>query len=109
PLCPLLHITTAVTRKGYEGKVHGPGEAISVERALRAVTIDAAYTLEKEKEFGSIEVGKRADMIILDQNLLEIEPTEIGTTKVLATIFDGELVYNAPIEIGRASNRPSGL
>jgi predicted amidohydrolase YtcJ len=43
---------------------------------------------------GSIEVGKSADMVVLDKNLLEIDPTEISKTKVLMTMFEGEKVYN---------------
>ena len=90
PLSPLLHITTAVTRKGYEGNLHGPGEAISVERAMRAVTIDAAYILEKEKEYGSIEVGKFADFVILEESPFDVAPEFIKDIKIWGTVLAGK-------------------
>lgn len=90
PLSPLLHVGTAVTRLGYEGKLHGPGEAISVERAMRAVTIDAAYTLEKEKEYGSLEIGKVADFTILEDSPFDVAPEKIKDIKVWGTVLGGK-------------------
>ena len=90
PLSPLLHVGTAVTRLGYEGKVHGPGEAISVDRAMRAVTIDAAYTLEKEKEYGSIESGKVADFAILEESPYDVKPEDIKDIKIWGTVLSGK-------------------
>ena len=84
------YVGTAVTRLGYEGKVHGPGEAISVERAMRAVTIDAAYTLEKEKEYGSIESGKVADFAILEESPFDVKPEKIKDIKVWGTVLGGK-------------------
>jgi predicted amidohydrolase YtcJ len=51
--------------------------------------------MEKEDETGSIEVGKSADFIIIDQNLLEISPQEIHKTKVLRTVLRGHTVYKS--------------
>jgi len=108
---PLVALETAVTRQAPGGgdSALNPHEAVDAATAIEAYTLNGAYVMNQEESVGSIEVGKRADMIVLDQNLFEIEPTEIGKTEVLVTIFDGEVVYNAAVEIGRPSDRPSGL
>ena len=69
--------------------------AINVEQAIRGFTLGGAEALGGEYSdwFGSIEVGKSADMIVLDQNLLEIPPTNIHKTEVQKTIFRGRVVY----------------
>jgi cytosine/adenosine deaminase-related metal-dependent hydrolase len=56
----------------------------------------------KEKEFGSIEVGKKADLILLSQNLFAIQPEAIPATKVLATMAGGRLVHDVAYGIGDA-------
>ena len=66
PLSPLLAAWCAVNRIGADGEtVLAPGERISVDRALRAITIDAAYILNRDDRLGSIEVGKHADFTVL--------------------------------------------
>ncbi|MDA1352767.1 MAG: amidohydrolase [Proteobacteria bacterium] len=95
---PLLAIETAVTRSSPEGESTpplNPTEAITLEQALAAYTIDAAYTNFIEDETGSIEVGKYADLIILSDNLFDIPVTEISAAKVSATLMEGEVVYGA--------------
>ena len=71
------------------------GQAISVEQAIRGFTLGGAEALgaDYSEEFGSIEVGKSADMVVLDQNLLEIPKTAIHKTEVVTTVFRGEAVY----------------
>jgi len=69
---------------------------LSREEAVRGFTLDAAYAAFMEKSVGSLESGKRADFIVLDQNVFEIEPSEIANIKVLQTWLDGELVYSYP-------------
>jgi len=59
------------------------------------VTLDSAYLMNQDQEVGSIEVGKRADMIVVDQNLFDIPATKIGATKVLLTVLDGRVVFDA--------------
>jgi cytosine/adenosine deaminase-related metal-dependent hydrolase len=54
--------------------------------------------MNQEDAVGSIEVGKRADMVVLDKNLFEIPAEEIGTSSVQITVFDGEIVYDATID-----------
>ena len=87
---------TAVTRKAPGGgeKALNPHEAIDLASAIRAVTLDSAYLMNQEKSVGSIEKGKRADMIVIDKNLFDIPATEISSSKVQLTIFDGKVVYD---------------
>lgn len=73
----------------------GENETLTVEQALRVFTINGAYAVSAEDRIGSIEEGKLADMIVLDRNLFEVEPTDIRNTRVLKTIVNGELVYES--------------
>ncbi len=96
---PMLGIHAAVTRQDTKGWPPGgwyPQEKLSREEAVRGFTLDAAYAGFMEKSVGSLESGKRADFIVLDQNIFEIEPARIATIKVLQTWLDGELVYSYP-------------
>ncbi len=77
PIEPLLAITTAVTRTTATGQVMAPDQAVSVESALRAVTIDAAWSLRLDREVGSIAPGKRADFVILEKNPHDVRPSHI--------------------------------
>ena len=66
-----------------------PSQAISLEQAIHVATIEGATVLGIEENLGSIEVGKFADLIILDNNLFEIEPDKIDETQVLQSIVNG--------------------
>ena len=70
-----------------------PDEAITLEQAIAICTLEGAYVLGVEDEIGSIEVGKFADMIVLDHNLFEIDPKDIDGTAVVQTLVGGEVVY----------------
>jgi len=70
-----------------------PHETIDLATALAAFTINSAYVNGIEKETGSIEVGKLADLIVLDRNLFGIPAKEISDTKVLLTLLGGQPVY----------------
>jgi predicted amidohydrolase YtcJ len=87
---------TAAPNSGpeYAGRL---GEAPGMPRAavLRAVTMNAAYTLRQEKETGSLEAGKLADLIVLDRNVMEVPAEDIANTKVLQTVVGGKVVYDA--------------
>ncbi|WP_137818748.1 amidohydrolase [Pseudomonas sp. 2FG] len=65
----------------------------NLEAAVQAYTLDAAYTLRQEDETGSLEVGKQADLVVLDQNIFELPVQQIGQAKVLWTLLGGEEVY----------------
>ena len=69
---------------------------MDLETALEIVTINGAKALKVEDIAGSIEVGKSADLIVLDRNLFEIPASDIADTQVLATIFEGNTVYEDP-------------
>ncbi|MBY6212333.1 amidohydrolase [Microbulbifer agarilyticus] len=95
PMNPMLAVWTAVNRLAEDGKtVMAPGERISVERALRAVTIDAAYVLGMEDKVGSLEPGKLADFAILDADPFEVAPRKLKDIKVWGTALSGEIFQN---------------
>ena len=81
----------------HEGRL---GEPVSLEDAVVMMTLNGVKLMEREDEFGSIAVGKFADMIVLDQNLFEIEAAKISNTNVLQTIFGGEVVYDSAKDPG---------
>jgi hypothetical protein len=60
---------------------------------IEAYTISGAYLMRQEQIVGSIEVGKRADLVVLDRNLFEIPEEEINQAQVELTLFDGDIVY----------------
>ena len=78
-----------------ESVVNNPEQAITLDEAIRAYTLGGAYALLREDDIGSIEVGKYADFIVLDRNLLEIPIDDIDSTDVLQTIFAGKTVYES--------------
>jgi hypothetical protein len=96
PLNPLLGIYAAVTRETNDGKnPHGwvPEQKISVEEAVRAYTATSAYAEFGEREKGTLEPGKLADIVVLSQDIFRIDPEEIRKTKVEYTIVGGRLVH----------------
>lgn len=88
-LNPLQTMKHAVTRLTPSGRVLGDHERISVEQALHAVTLGAAYMLKMDHEVGSIEAGKRADLAILDEDPFEVEPEALGGIQVHGTLLGG--------------------
>ncbi|MCH2635569.1 MAG: amidohydrolase [Acidimicrobiales bacterium] len=91
PLSPLLAAWCAVNRIGADGEtVLAPGERISVDRALRAITIDAAYILNRDDRLGSIEVGKHADFTVLADDPYEVDPRNLKDIEVCDTVLAGE-------------------
>jgi predicted amidohydrolase YtcJ len=93
PANALLTIWTAVNRTSRLGKIIGPDERVPPIDALKAVTIDAAYQYFEEASKGTIEVGKLADLAILSDNPLTIDPAKILDVRVLETIKEGKTVY----------------
>jgi predicted amidohydrolase YtcJ len=96
PPMPLLGIYAAVTRRTLDGAHPDgwvPAEKISVEDSLVAYTRTAAYASFEEDQKGILEPGKLADLVLIDQDLTEIEPTAIRDAKVLRTIIGGVTVY----------------
>jgi len=95
-LDPLLAIETAITRQDpwtNEGPVLNVDERVDLATMIEAYTINGAYQMGLEDEQGSIEVGKRADLVVLNRNLFELAPAKINEARVMMTIFDGRTVY----------------
>ena len=97
-LNPLDAIETAIHRQSpYEDddRVLGENEEVDLTTALDMYTRNAAHIMRLEDITGSIEIGKRADLVVLDRNLFEIPVHEINETRVLMTLMDGRTVYAA--------------
>jgi predicted amidohydrolase YtcJ len=94
PYNPFLGMATAITRKArwHEGQLH-PEECLTREQALKFYTWNNAYLLFQEENFGSLEVGKLADMVILDRDILACPIDELQSAQVIATYLGGKLVY----------------
>lgn len=94
---PLNMIQMAVTRRTWEDPsfVLAPDERISVESAIRALTAEAAWQLGSEHEVGSIEPGKFADLVILEQDPRSVDPETLRDIRVSETWFNGERVYQS--------------
>jgi predicted amidohydrolase YtcJ len=93
PPIPLTNIQCAVTRMSQSGHVHGPEQIISIDQALRAYTIDAAYGLRREHEIGSLEPGKLADLVELSMDPFLADPDQMAKQiKVLGTWLSGHRV-----------------
>ncbi len=90
---PLRSAWVAVNRQTSSGQILGPDQRITAFQALKALTLDAAYQHFEENDKGSIEIGKRADMIILDNDPTRIDPMRIKDIQVLETIKDGQTVF----------------
>ncbi|MFP6697852.1 MAG: amidohydrolase [Alphaproteobacteria bacterium] len=91
PMAPLTAAWIAVNRIAADDQtVMAPGECISVDRALRAVTIDAAFVLRRDHEIGSLEVGKLADLAVLDNDPYAVAPSALRDIAVKGTILSGK-------------------
>ena len=105
PPDPMLAIEIGITRtvpQGSEIYVDpdftndlNPSEDATLKQMIASFTINGAYAAFKEHEIGSLEVGKKADFIVLDQNLFKINPKQIHMTTVLLTFFEGQEVYRS--------------
>jgi predicted amidohydrolase YtcJ len=95
-LNPMFGLYAAVTRKTLSGKPEGgwfPDERLSIEEAIKAYTLNTAYANFEEDLKGSIEVGKLADLVVLSDNLLTMNPDGIKDVDVIMTLVGGKLVY----------------
>ena len=92
---PFAGIAAAVTGLTADGEVWIPNQNISVEQALRAYTIAAAWTEGRERERGTIETGKLADVVILSQDIFTCPKERIIDTTVTHTIVGGKVVWEA--------------
>ena len=90
PLGPLATMKHAVTRLTQSGRVMGEFERITSAEALRAVTLGAAYLMKLDAEIGSVEAGKFADLAVLAQDPLAVEPEALPGIEVLGTVLGGQ-------------------
>jgi hypothetical protein len=95
PLDQMFVMWSAVNRLSRSGVVIGPDQRVTPLEALQAITINAAYQYFEEDSKGSIEVGKLADLVILDRNPLTVDPMTIKDIKVVETIKEGKSIYKA--------------
>ncbi len=94
PMEPLTLAWTAVNRVTSENNAFSPDQKISVYDAMKAITIDAARTLNLEKQIGSIEVGKKANFTILKENPFKIDPMKINEITIIGTVYNGKFYIN---------------
>ena len=93
PIGPVVGLYTAVTRKGMSGEVYGEGERLSMVEAIIGYTRNAAYLAFEEDIKGTLEVGKLADLVVLSDDLLTIDPERIMDVKVDLTVVGGKVLY----------------
>jgi predicted amidohydrolase YtcJ len=96
-MSPVFNMEIGHTRQ-MAGEIESPIQPSETERLdiatlIRGYTLDAAYQIRLDDKIGSIETGKKADMVVLDQNLFEVDPYSIHKTEVVMTIFAGEVIY----------------
>lgn len=102
---PLAGLQVAITRVNYEEPTTPPllpGEALTLEEAVKAHTIDVAYANSMEDLTGSIKPGKSADLVVLDQDIFKVEPMQIAKTGVMLTLFEGKPVFGTLEQFAKA-------
>jgi predicted amidohydrolase YtcJ len=98
PLNPLTGIKAAVTRQTLDGKHPegwNPEQKLTVDEAVRAYTVGPAYGEFAEKGKGTLTPGKLADLVVLDRDIYRISPAEIDQARVVLTVMDGQVVWEA--------------
>jgi len=91
---PLLGIADLVNRRTSSGRDFNPAEALTVEQALYAWTVGSAYAVFDEGRKGTLTPGRLADFVVLSDDLAAVAPADIAKVSVLATVIDGEPVYD---------------
>jgi predicted amidohydrolase YtcJ len=102
---PLLSVESVITRRdplNNDSKVFPPGaKGMTLEQALAAVTINPAWQIRMEDKLGSLDVGKYADLVVLDKNLFDIDPTDISEVNVMMTMMDGRFTFDRAAETAK--------
>ncbi len=91
---PWIGMAAAVTRTTVTGRLLGPEERITVQEALHSYTIGGAHAIGRERELGSLEPGKLADLVVLPRDPLGIAGEELATLRPLATMLSGRWVFD---------------
>ena len=92
-----------MTRRGYDGKVYGPDEAVSVREAIRFHTYESAYLTFDERQRGSLEIGKAADLVVLGDDILNVPAERIPQIPILRTIVAGTEIFSIERTSGRTT------
>jgi predicted amidohydrolase YtcJ len=93
PISPIASLHASITRQMANGERFFPEQSMSRLEALRSYTINCAYAAFEEDRLGTLEVGKRADLIVLDRHLLTVSEDELAETQVDLTVVDGEIRF----------------
>ena len=93
-----LNLADAFARDAHLAANFFQGVSLTVQQAIEAYTMSAAYQMGWEKIIGSLEVGKRADLVVVSQNLFEIDPSEIHKTNALLTMLNGQVVHEEAVD-----------
>lgn len=108
PAKPLQLVWSAVTRLTADGKVNGPDQAVSLDTALKAITIDAAYSIQLENEVGSITPGKMANFTVLDDSPYDVAPDKLKNIGIWGTVLEGR-VQPVSRAAGQKAETPAAL
>ena len=95
-LSPFPCLYRAVTRLHDDGRPEGgwnPQEKVSLAQALSSYTLGSAYGSFRDRDLGTIEIGKLADLVVIDRDLFQIDPEKILDAKIILTVFDGRIIY----------------
>ena len=112
PMCPadpMRMMSYAVNRVTPSGRVAGPEQRINLHEALRAVTIEAARSWRRENDLGSIEVGKLANMTVLDEDPYDADESRIGDIPIRTTVFEGRVFEVDPALVAQRSSLSEGV
>ena len=107
PMCPadpMRMMSYAVNRMTPSGRIAGPEQRINLHEALRAVTIEAARSWRRENDLGSIEVGKLANMTVLDEDPYDVDELRIGDIPIRTTVFEGRIFEVDPALVAERSS-----
>jgi hypothetical protein len=92
---PFLAMEHGITRAEFKGRPPLlPEQALSIADMVDAYTANAAYALKQEKTTGSLEVGKRGDLVVVDRDIFKVDPFDLHKARVLSTYLDGREVYS---------------
>jgi predicted amidohydrolase YtcJ len=105
PAKPLQLMWSGVNRITAEGPVAGPQHKVDVETALKAITINAAYSIRLENEIGSIEPGKLANFTVLEQSPFDVDPVKLKDIKVWGTVLEGRVQPASVVASDRSDGR----
>jgi predicted amidohydrolase YtcJ len=95
PFEPMMALQSSVTRTDMSGTTWGASQKITVEEAIKVGTINGAYASYEEKIKGSLQSGKYADLVVLDEDPTKVEPSTLVDIKIERTMVDGKWVYES--------------